>query len=964
MRRSIGGSIRRSKTVALLVVATIAGASCIAGSAAAAPVGSAVTKQVTATRSNQLSPNGPVVTVDTRTVTLNVSATTNLRNQQRITVSWSGAHPTGSIQSNFNSVEAIDDEYPMVILQCRGLNPDPTTCWSPYTGSRSQLSPGRSIVYPPWRLDRYATLADRAQYANEPTPSSAHCPDIIDYGAETRLPFKAVDGTVYYGSGGADTGCGIKPPESNNSYAASAPSLVPDNATYAPTALDGTGSVLFSLTDETANASLGCSAKVQCSLVAIPIMGISCDDGYPLTTPAATPTPTPTPTPSADPTSSATPPAASPSPTATPSPTPAADPVEPVPADDEANCEASGAMPPGSFSQPSFSKYTVTGRLWSSASNWRNRMVVPLSFSPTSGSCATSQKEAVDVYGSELLIQATGQWIPKICENTNEAPFKHIQTGEPLARSQLDSGSVEAAFVSDPPDGGFSEPVVQAPVAVTGFAISYTIDNAKHQPYHSLRLTPRLLAKLMTESYLDSDHYRQTYTYHIPGSTDPPQYYKPFDSHQPLNITVDPEFIALNPGVGSSVDLDGGPQALLSLASNSDVISALTSYINADPEARSWLDGTPDPWGMRVNPNYQGISLPTNSWPLLDTWNGPPDSTDPCINPTLQNTPLTLLASPLQRLVAIEQSVRVAQGGGQTACSEIQKEDGSLYTQPARSGPQVVGRRFVIGLTSLADARRYDDDVASLQTQLDAKALAKKFPEATTYPDEGPLFTDDTARTFVQPTTASLKAAAAMLVHDDSTMTWPIPYSAMESTAKGLHAYPGTMVVYADIPTSGLPHADAVAYSQMLNFIINNGETPGTAAGQLPDGYLPITSANGLGALASYTLTAAAAVASQGATVPDSTTSNGTPVTQQIADQSEQTAVQQSSPQSAAPVTGSTPAAATPTIKDVTTVQAVGKTSSISTEFGVAALVVLLCLLLVGPIAVPLLVLSGRRGGK
>ena len=69
---------------------------------------------------------------------------------------------------------------------------------------------------------------------------------------------------------------------------------------------------------------------------------------------------------------------------------------------------------------------------------------------------------------------------------------------------------------------------------------------------------------------------------------------------------------------------------LYALSSDSDVMYALTSYINADPEARAWLNGTPDPWGMTVNPAYQGISLPLSSWPQLDTYTPPSQSTDPC----------------------------------------------------------------------------------------------------------------------------------------------------------------------------------------------------------------------------------------------------------------------------------------------------------------------------------------------
>ena len=63
----------------------------------------------------------------------------------------------------------------------------------------------------------------------------------------------------------------------------------------------------------------------------------------------------------------------------------------------------------------------------------------------------------------------------------------------------------------------------------------------------------------------------------------------------------------------STVPGSTAASSLLSLNTSSDEIYALTSYINADPEARAWLNGSPDPWGMIVNPNYKGITLPTSS---------------------------------------------------------------------------------------------------------------------------------------------------------------------------------------------------------------------------------------------------------------------------------------------------------------------------------------------------------------
>ena len=76
------------------------------------------------------------------------------------------------------------------------------------------------------------------------------------------------------------------------------------------------------------------------------------------------------------------------------------------------------------------------------------------------------------------------------------------------------------------------------------------------------------------------------------------------------------------------------------------------------------------------------------------------------------------------------------------------------------------------------------------------------------------------------------------------------------------------MVVYAAIPTSGLPAADATDYAALLTFAAGPGQTPGSGVGQLPPGYLPLTAADGLGGLAAYTLAAAADVAAQNGQVP------------------------------------------------------------------------------------------------
>src|SRR5205823_3013428 len=90
--------------------------------------------------------------------------------------------------------------------------------------------------------------------------------------------------------------------------------------------------------------------------------------------------------------------------------------------------------------------------------------------------------------------------------------------------------------------------------------------------------------------------------------------------HNPLDLSTDKEFIALNPDVGNHSGDAATSATALAISSNSDVMYALTSYLNADPDARAWLDGAPDPYGMVVNPGYKGIALPVPAWPLADAF--------------------------------------------------------------------------------------------------------------------------------------------------------------------------------------------------------------------------------------------------------------------------------------------------------------------------------------------------------
>jgi hypothetical protein len=814
MTRGATGRSRRRRLVVLSatgLVLTVVLGSALEGLPAAsgaatksrlAPV--SITKTVTRTVTTA---SGTKV-VDKRKVTLHVAQTTGLRDRQEVDVSWSGAHPTGGIIADENSSTALQQEYPFVLMECRGVDStkvpakdrlSPKTCWTNATSER--FASDYNTAFPPWRLDEYASKAQRRAIVDAPKTRPAAC-----FGAapeEYWVPFIAASGKVYPGG---SNGCAGTAPEAVGDSTQSLPS----NETYGATQTNGRGSAKFDMWTTDTNASLGCSSSVKCSLVAIPVMGISCDPGAEGL-------------PSSD--------------------QPPADEL----ADDTKQCEETGAYGPGTLGDGAgHEDATVSGALWWAASNWRNRISVPLTFAQTSSVCdIVGAGNSVDVYGSELMTQLTEQWAPKFCLSKSLFNFKHVQTGEPEARNLLASGGIDAAFTSEPNGISYPEPTVNAPTAVSGFAITFDVDNVNNRPVTTLRLDPRLLAKLMTESY--------------PAINAIQEDDKPL-SHNPLNITDDPEFQALNPGISTSTEVAA---TLLDLSSESDVMYALTSYINSDPEARAWLNGKPDPWGMVVNPAYKGISLPINTWPLLDTYE-PKSLYTPGDNDCLFHTPvpyLPLVAAPVQRLSQISLAMQFAIANSQTVCSQP-FQGVSTGEKLVAVGRQNLGFRFMLGVTSLGDAARYRLDTASLETQTSASAKQD--------------FSSPAGRTFVKPSFASMKAAIALARPDPTTGVWPIDLKRLRRAAAGAHAYPGTMIIYTAVPTKSLPRGVAADYAKLLNYAAKPGQVRGNDNGQLPAGFLPMTKANGLGKLVNYTKRAAAAVKAQAGALPPLIATTGT----------------------------------------------------------------------------------------
>ena len=371
---------------------------------------SAFTKTETIGRTT-LAADGTETTQDTRSFTLNVDRTSGLRNLDGIDVTWSGAHPSTNIYPDFNNSQGRDEQYPVVLLECRGVESpaagqtqlSPSTCWTDDADERSALEIGTD--FPAWRLDRYADAADGTrppQFDGVPSLSpTCQIDDPTEAQAGYGIPIDGANGTVY--DGAIANGCGaLAPEELELGY----PQGDPDNLTWGTTNADGTGSAVFRVWTQDTNATLGCSDTVVCSLVAVPIEGISCNE----------------------------------------STTPESDGTAPSAADIAA-CETSTDSVGVYNSNPLSGAPAIDGELWWSPSNWRDRVVVPLSFNPQLATCTNSSTGTVYAYGSELMDQVAPQWSAEFCTDPNYTPFNAVAAPEPQAATQLASGPDRSGVV-------------------------------------------------------------------------------------------------------------------------------------------------------------------------------------------------------------------------------------------------------------------------------------------------------------------------------------------------------------------------------------------------------------------------------------------------------------------------------------------------------------------------------------
>ena len=478
---------------------------------------------------------------------------------------------------------------------------------------------------------------------------------------------------------------------------------------------------------------------------------------------------------------------------------------------------------------------------------WDNRVVVPLDFNELGSGCEIGSKEQ-RVIGSQLMVGAMSSWQPSLC-STLSTTFSFSTNPDAIAREQLLEGLAPMAFTGYPLASGqldtaeerdvlAKSKLVYAPVAVSGVAVAY-ISETNSGRQESLTLTPRLMAKLLTQSY----------RFLVPSnSADPDKNV----AHLPAKnlsyrfLYQDPDFKQANPTNYQS--FTNTPAVVLPGPSSADAISQVWKWILADREAVAFLNGEPDPWGMSINPYYLPAGNANAKVPTFDSTTGDYvyDSagavvTRPVGLRNIDDTPQKLSSTPLDIFVkADESTVPIKLSGERNRFDTLQfapytesllsgarvafraNPNSKTVWDPNKinlagevgdwvsSGGQVPGQKFMITITDTPSALRYGLSIASLRT-----------PNSTSV---------------VAPDAAGLAGAMKGLAPTSLDSVLQVDPAQVPETG-----YPLTMVTYAGVNLTTSTPATRAASAGMITQVTTGGQTSGSDLGKLPAGYLPIT---------------------------------------------------------------------------------------------------------------------------
>ncbi|MDF9809688.1 hypothetical protein M2116_000632 [Aurantimicrobium minutum] len=463
---------------------------------------------------------------------------------------------------------------------------------------------------------------------------------------------------------------------------------------------------------------------------------------------------------------------------------------------------------------------TKSGLFWDA---WKHHVAFKLDFKPVGVRCQIGSSEK-QISGSELMSQAVAQWQPELCLGSTGATFV-VSTGDESAALTSASGSTASPLaMTSRPSGKTNDPLVYAPIAISSIALTFSIDRQIDEnqtvpsqvraqnglPFDNLKLTPRLVAKLLTNSYIQSLPFGASLTQ--VGYVD-----EAHPGHNATNLTHDPEFLAINDPEWQYMKLNGPALGdFLIPQGRSDLAYQLWAYVMSDSKAAAFMAGQPDDWGMVVNSWYSTDATVNGSGTAMTLPRSNFPKADPIEKPSTYNA-TTLQGTGALNLVQFRPYVHDLQESALQVLRGDGKALGGWDTTkiPAawgKSGRSFLGTRQVMSVTTAPASARYQNVNAQLLNP---------------------------AGEYVSPTTESMSAAVAAMTPTSNAAVYGFDFTSSPAKA-ATTAYPLTMPVYAALNPKQSDAKLREIYAAFIRYAASEGQTPGTDIGQLPEGYAPL----------------------------------------------------------------------------------------------------------------------------
>jgi hypothetical protein len=453
-----------------------------------------------------------------------------------------------------------------------------------------------------------------------------------------------------------------------------------------------------------------------------------------------------------------------------------------------------------------------------SAGNWAQRIQIHLDYAPLASTCPPNVVPD-QMVGSQVVYRAVASWQQALNQAAQCARvFSFTASTENEATTQLATGGAGTAGLafttipigSETARHGGSPPtlpnILYAPVAVTALDFGFNINRgAAGADTTPVNLTPSLVAKALT----------QVYKQDLPDY-DPPRVPGPaWVQNNPLNITLDPSFTALNPTSVVSQDPDLHTLAPLLVGDLSADNQRVWNWIQADSATASWLDGKSTSNPVTVDPDYVSLDLGSNA--SMDSFPEAYTGTITCAD----------VASPTEcgskgtAKLNSEDMIPVETNFDQATAAVLAGSNPTLLRDwlPLINGPDnKLGWWNAIGSEP--------PGAAFMWTMAD-------MPDLAAYGIVSAALCDSSGAHCVQPSTASVTTAVNAATKDSAGL---LEVNPADVPAGG---YPLTDVVYAAISTDQ-PASVLSNYADFVSYAAGQGQTAGSAPGDLPPGYLPL----------------------------------------------------------------------------------------------------------------------------